>query len=420
MTWALQLDGINDYLSIVETSIPEGEDGSIRLIFRLSSASNYRNVFGNISDNNSVFRIANTVNNAYLKTESATSHTLTYITPLVVGDWYDYTLTKSSGVWDLVDSQTLISVVTSPSAVDNSELKVQQLFRRAAKEYFHGDIQLLDISASITTANNRVWNATDSSHATGTVVLVDTVGANNATGVNMPTDGSAWVDLGGGGLTLTADINIDTPVFSVSSSVTVPATTSNISFDLAKPVFNVSTTVTSPSYSSDASIEMQSPVFNSSATVTLPQPLSGIDLTINAPLFSASVDVTLPSSISNIDLNITKPVFNSSATVTLPQPDLTASISISKPEFSASVTVTDQALNSNINLSINSPVFSVGSSVTLPQPISDIQFNIPNPVFSVSSTVSGLDIVVGSNAKITVSYTSNKLVLQAKSNTIKV
>lgn len=30
-------------------------------------------------------------------------------------------------------------------------------------------------------------------------VLIDTIGGNNATGVNFPTDGSAWVDLGGGG-----------------------------------------------------------------------------------------------------------------------------------------------------------------------------------------------------------------------------
>lgn len=52
-----------------------------------------------------------------------------------------------------------------------------------------------------TPSNNRTYDPTASSHAAGTPVLTDTIGGNNATGVNMPTDGSAWVDLGGGGAT---------------------------------------------------------------------------------------------------------------------------------------------------------------------------------------------------------------------------
>lgn len=46
-------------------------------------------------------------------------------------------------------------------------------------------------------------DATSSDHSnTGLQpVLVDTIGTNDATGLNFPTDGSAWVDLGGGGVT---------------------------------------------------------------------------------------------------------------------------------------------------------------------------------------------------------------------------
>lgn len=40
--------------------------------------------------------------------------------------------------------------------------------------------------------------ASDHSDTGAQPVLVDTIGNNNATGVNFPTDGSAWVDLGGG------------------------------------------------------------------------------------------------------------------------------------------------------------------------------------------------------------------------------
>lgn len=49
--------------------------------------------------------------------------------------------------------------------------------------------------------NSRMYDATASNHNnTGLQpVLVDTINSNNAIGVNMPTDGSAWIDLGGGG-----------------------------------------------------------------------------------------------------------------------------------------------------------------------------------------------------------------------------
>jgi len=50
-------------------------------------------------------------------------------------------------------------------------------------------------------ANSRYFSADASDHSnTGSQpVLVDTVGSNDATGTGFPTDGSAWVDLGGGG-----------------------------------------------------------------------------------------------------------------------------------------------------------------------------------------------------------------------------
>lgn len=53
----------------------------------------------------------------------------------------------------------------------------------------------------------RNWDATASDHSNTGVqpILVETVAGNNGSGQNMPTDGSAWVDLGGGGFTLALD-----------------------------------------------------------------------------------------------------------------------------------------------------------------------------------------------------------------------
>tara|TARA_R110002124_G_scaffold272158_1_gene441204 strand:- start:6066 stop:7217 length:1152 start_codon:yes stop_codon:yes gene_type:complete len=48
-------------------------------------------------------------------------------------------------------------------------------------------------------------DASDHSNTGQQPVVVDTLGSNNATGVGFPTDGSAWVDLGGGGISVTGD-----------------------------------------------------------------------------------------------------------------------------------------------------------------------------------------------------------------------
>lgn len=47
------------------------------------------------------------------------------------------------------------------------------------------------------------WNADLTNRTTGVPVLEDTVGGNDATGQNMPTDGSAWSDLSSTGVTAT-------------------------------------------------------------------------------------------------------------------------------------------------------------------------------------------------------------------------
>jgi len=67
----------------------------------------------------------------------------------------------------------------------------------------------------LTVAGKHNWDATASDHSAGSQpILTDTIGGNDATGVNFPTDGSAWVDLGGGGYTLA----IDGGVYSYSGS----------------------------------------------------------------------------------------------------------------------------------------------------------------------------------------------------------
>lgn len=65
--------------------------------------------------------------------------------------------------------------------------------------------------------------ASDHSNTGQQPVLVDTVGSNDATGLNFPTDGSAWVDLGGG--SITGDIiNSQSQQDTINSTVSINAT----------------------------------------------------------------------------------------------------------------------------------------------------------------------------------------------------
>ena len=49
---------------------------------------------------------------------------------------------------------------------------------------------------------------------------------------------NTWIEQGGG-ITLTADIEINKPVFAAQSSVTLPQPSSITSFAIDKPVFNI-------------------------------------------------------------------------------------------------------------------------------------------------------------------------------------
>jgi len=327
MAWALQLDGANDFCTIEETSIPQGEDGSVRILFRLSSTATARNVFGNIGNNNSIFRVANTMSSVLVKPESGVGHTLNYITPLVIDTWYDYTLTKTNGVWDVIDTQTQSSVLTGASSVDDTEMKIHQLFRRRTKEYFHGDVQILEVAAVSTTVNNRGWDATTSNHGAGTPVLVDTIGGNDATGVNMPTDGSAWIDLGGGSV---IDVTTTLGAISYTSSDASVSVTGSVDVGATLGGIDYSSSSAIISLAGEFVVSAELGVINytsSDATVSL-----AAEITINATLGS----INYTSSNTAVELAGLIPVATTLGSITYD--NYSATVSIGEGQFIGNVT----------------------------------------------------------------------------------
>ena len=92
--------------------------------------------------------------------------------------------------------------------------------------YFDGRFQGITTLSRV--GDVRTYDVDFSAPATGTPVLIDTTSGLNATGVNMPTDGSAWIDLGGGGTTLTVteskSSRLDLSLVSIVGNIAVSVT----------------------------------------------------------------------------------------------------------------------------------------------------------------------------------------------------
>jgi len=88
-----------------------------------------------------------------------------------------------------------VNGISQGSSVNSSTLKISTLAQRPMGAWSnHASLYFYSLLVGVL----HNWNPTASSHAAGTPILTDTIGGNNATGVNMPTDGSAWINLGGG------------------------------------------------------------------------------------------------------------------------------------------------------------------------------------------------------------------------------
>ena len=271
----------------------------------------------------------------------------------------------------------------------------------------------------LTVAGKHHWDASASDHSnTGAQpVLLDAIGGNNATGVNFATDGSAWVDLGGGAITGSIAFDIVKPVFSVSGAATLPNPISTIDFNVSKPLFASSGAASLPQPSGTIDFNVDKPLFNITGAASLPFPIATISFDVSSPTFTVTGAATLPNPSGNIDFTISKPAFSISGAASLPQPIASISFDIDKPTFSAVGSATIPYPQGVVSFDISKPVFAATGVATLPDPVGNIDFTIASPIFLGAGSVSGFIIPTGSIIK--VSYGSNMIQLPYTSNTIK-
>ena len=190
MAWALQFDGVNDYATFASVSI--AGDFTVSGRFKTPPVLATQILLGNTSSNNGFIAL---FSNGTFEVQIDGTALSPRVSGLVSDTFYDFTLTRAG-----TSISFEVSTLTTQNYSNNDVLAFNSVGRFSSGLYFGGQVENITITDPLSSVNDRNWDATASSHAAGTPILTDTIGGNNATGVNMPTDGSAWVDLGGGGI----------------------------------------------------------------------------------------------------------------------------------------------------------------------------------------------------------------------------
>jgi hypothetical protein len=200
MAWAIQFDGVNDYgIPVNAVVIPWSTPFEIEV--KVTVTGNYSRPFGNQAGNFSRLLIFDTTNEVRLTTD--TGYNVKFTAPAYVKTDFNTFKFISDGLG--------ISFYFNGAFVETKSgytggFNINRVGRHSTVGYTKGAIEFIRINSNSVDLVN--WDATASDHSAVTPVLSDTVGINDVTMVKMPTDGSAWLDLGGEFLVINATLSL--------------------------------------------------------------------------------------------------------------------------------------------------------------------------------------------------------------------
>ncbi|HHZ94209.1 MAG TPA: hypothetical protein EYN67_01335, partial [Flavobacteriales bacterium] len=336
MAWALIFDGVNDYATITTEDL-HTEVGRTTFEYEIFAApdvdqSTFR-ILGNPGAFTGQFSILTTGVQIRLGGAGASQVTIPYV-QVFDGLYHTYKIRRDGNDYSFLIDEVEVATTTSSAATGGNGV---QYIGRVSGNFTHTNIGYIIFRDSIAGTELFNWDATASSHAAGTPVLLDITGGNDATGVNMPTDGSAWVDLGGGGITVTpSTINSasvsNNPAITFNSVVSLTPNTidslsvaNNPSIQFGS-VLNISPlTIDSASVSND-------PILSFSAVLNItPQAIDSVSAA-NDPsiLFNSALSLT-PSAIDSLSVS-NNPVIEFKSVINV-LPQTIDSLSVSKNPF---------------------------------------------------------------------------------------
>ena len=344
MSWALQFDGVNDYTTLPTLAggafgdrLNTAQDWYLEFEFNRQGSDGYvhRILDDSTGSDSILFRASDGL--FRLNTTSAGQLNWNGV-PMPSGVFVKYKIQKLVGTVDyelFVDigagfvSQGVKSGITAIVRFD-------VIGRNGTSGYINGQLTYFKYISASNPSQDINLDATASSHAAGTPIWTDVIGGNNATGVNFPTDGSAWVDLGGGGISLS--VTETGPSFTESINTTLTAAI-NVSITESGPNFTESIAATLTALTISADITEIGPSFTESINATVTTAV-GISVSIAevGPSFTESIGALLGV---NLNTAITEqgPSFSESATVSAIK-EITLLITETGPSFTESINVT--------------------------------------------------------------------------------
>lgn len=198
MAQALRFDGVNDYAALASTV--NETDSQWRLEWRLKivDATSISNRFiAKLSGSTDYIRtrVTSTEENIVIEFDNVVYEITGGSKVTDDGDFHDFKLIATGSQFEYYVDENFIGTTPSTETFRNMEV-----IGRGGSSFFEGDVSYIryyNQTSGGTPVYN--WSADDSARGAGTPILEDVAGGNDATGINMPTDGSAWINLGGGG-----------------------------------------------------------------------------------------------------------------------------------------------------------------------------------------------------------------------------
>ncbi len=249
-------------------------------------------------DGNNVFVWGVLTSNPYVQLRtSAGDIRLDVDFAFTLGVFYTLRVTRSGTAYTLHVDGVLKDTVVSSEVFTGGFIAIGKFPGTLADK---AKIEYLSVTGTI--SNDVYLDATASDHVPGTVTWLDTVSGNNATGANMPTDGSAWVDLGGGGIT--AAVAEAGPSFAevITSNLDV-----NISASISEsgPSFSDVINVDISSLTIQGDISESGPSFVESINLSITKEVQA-SITESGPSFVDSIFASIPIKITVNQKNIVR------------------------------------------------------------------------------------------------------------------
>lgn len=311
MAWVGQLDGNDDYWLLDSAINAVGDFKFVFTNFKFLSdptAINFNSILGSNSDNSSYFMARNDGGNSDWQFKAGTSNDIDYSLLPINQNRTGLTIERIGGTLHVT-----FDTATQSVACDTSNFLFESITGQAGVFFGHFDFETLEYYNSSSTLVNK-WDATASSHAPGTPILTETIGGNDATGVNMATggtvaNGGVWLDLGGGGISIAPDtinstsVSLD-PVITFNSILQLAPLAINSSSVSLDPVIQFSSSLTlSPSEANSSSVALNPTIEYTSALVIAPQAINSASISINPLIEFKSVINLTPDVINSISVS---------------------------------------------------------------------------------------------------------------------